>query len=376
MEPGPHGGDGRDRGLLLHLARAEDEEIADRAVQFYEKMVEATPGFPFLPGLYSGISGVGWTVEHLSGRLFSPEEEEDEDDSNQALDETLLESLGKPWTGDYDLVLGLVGRVSTPWSACRAPALWSASTAPRQLEVWGRRGRRARPDDPSGAASRASARAISLRIPQPGRGPRRPGSYALLGRICEIPALRDRAKSPLAGAVSWVLAQAYPPESPSRFATFAEDVSPCRLAWCYGDAGIAATRVGAARRTGNLDWEKEALRIALAFARSETLGDGCGVGDAGLCHGTAGAFTSSTGSIRLRRGRAGAGGPLLVERMFEQRRPDGLGGFLAYTPHHGRGGVGPQPQLPDRHCRHRLGLPPPRAPPCRRTRTASCWIFE
>lgn len=321
----------------LALAR-EDEEIADHAVQFYEKMVEATPGFPFLPGLYSGIAGVGWTVEHLAGRLFTPEEGEDEDDSNQALDETLLESLGKPWTGDYDLVLGLVGRGLYALERLPRPsALECLDGILSQLEALAEKGpegttwmtppellpEHQREQFPGGYHNLGVAHGV-------------PGVIAFLGRVSEIPSLRDRARSLLAGAVSWVLAQELPPESPSRFATFAEDATPCRLAWCYGDAGIAAALFGAARRTGNLDWEREALRIALASA--ERPPETAGVADAGLCHGTAGLLHvfnrlyQATGREELARAAR-----LWWDQTFEQRRPDGLGGFLAYTPHYGEG---------------------------------------
>ncbi len=59
-----------------------------------------------------------------------------------------------------------------------------------------------------------------------------------------------------------------------------------RLAWCYGDLGLAAALLMASRDTGRSDWEAEALQVArdAAVRPRETRG----IRDAGLCHGTAG----------------------------------------------------------------------------------------
>lgn len=61
---------------------------------------------------------------------------------------------------------------------------------------------------------------------------------------------------------------------------------PCRSAWCYGDPGIAAALLSAARASREVKWEKEALAIARTAAKRPP--DQAGVIDAGLCHGAAG----------------------------------------------------------------------------------------
>lgn len=323
--------------FFSYLAQArQDDALADTAVHFYEKMVEATPGFPFLPGLYSGVAGVGWTVEHLAGRLFSPDE--DEEDSNQPLDETLIGSLREPWKGDFDLVLGLVGLgVYALERLPRPAALECLGGILRRLEelaesqpqgtVWMTRPEllpeHQREVFPAGCHNLGMAHGI-------------PGVIALLGLLSEVDTLRDRAVSLLAGAIPWFLAQELPPESLSRFATVAEDTNPCRLAWCYGDAGIAVALLGAACRSGNPEWEREALRIATAAAERSL--ETAGVADAGLCHGAAGLvhvfnrLYQATGREDLARAAR-----LWLERTLALRRPDGLAGFLAYVPHLGEG---------------------------------------
>ena len=335
------GGAGGISIFFSYLAQArEDEAFADTAVRFYEQMVEtAVPGFPFLPGLYSGIAGVGWTVEHLAGRLFSPDGEDgDEEDSNQPLDETLIESLREPWKGDYDLVSGLTGLGVYALERLPRPSalecLGGVLDRLADLAESGPEGTTwlSRPEllpehqrelFPGGYHNLGMAHGV-------------PGVIALLGVLSGIAPLRDRAASLLAGAVPWLLAQELPPGSVSRFTDFAESSRPARLAWCYGDAGIAAALLGAARHTGNPEWEREALRVALAAAKRDP--ESAGAVDTGLCHGTAGLghvfnrLYQATGREEL----AGAA-RLWLERTLALRREEGLAGFLTYTPHRGPG---------------------------------------
>src|SRR6185369_3602711 len=92
-----------------------------------------------------------------------------------------------------------------------------------------------------------------------------PGVIALLAAACEWNVAADRARMLLDGAVAWLLGRRRSDGAIGRFAASAgpgSDPSPARLAWCYGDAGIAATLLGAARAVGRSDWTEEALVIA------------------------------------------------------------------------------------------------------------------
>ena len=60
-----------------------------------------------------------------------------------------------------------------------------------------------------------------------------------------------------------------------------------RLAWCYGDLGIATTIWQAGIALNNNDWKQEAIDIMLHSAKRRDLKEN-GVLDAGICHGTAG----------------------------------------------------------------------------------------
>jgi len=85
-----------------------DDAPAERAAQLVEKAVDVLAETPLPPNLYTGFAGVAWTMEHLRGRLF--EEDSEEEDPVQEIDEALLTPLQRsPWPGDYDLITGLVG---------------------------------------------------------------------------------------------------------------------------------------------------------------------------------------------------------------------------------------------------------------------------
>ncbi|MEM8934289.1 MAG: lanthionine synthetase LanC family protein, partial [Acidobacteriota bacterium] len=93
----------------------------------------------------------------------------------------------------------------------------------------------------------------------------------------------------LAGAGPWLLAQTLR-FGPSTF-PWMLDVDglagpSARLAWCHGDAGIAAALYGTACRVGRSDWRQAALDIALKAAQRSAATSR--VRDAGLCHGAAG----------------------------------------------------------------------------------------
>src|SRR5262249_38984636 len=106
---------------------------------------------------------------------------------------------------------------------------------------------------------------------------------------------------------------------------------PARLAWCYGDPGVAAALLSAARCTGEPAWEREALAIARRAAQRPS--DQAGVVDGGLCPGRARLGHPFNPLYQTN------GDPLLgqaarswFERTVEMRQPGrGIGGYEART---------------------------------------------
>jgi hypothetical protein len=103
-----------------------------------------------------------------------------------------------------------------------------------------------------------------------------------------------------------------------------------RLAWCYGDLGIAATVAVAAQGARRTDWRGTAHEIARAAARRPPAASG--VIDASLCHGAAGVahlfnrLYQESGDPEL-----GEAARRWLHRALAFRRPGrGIGGFRTW----------------------------------------------
>lgn len=80
------------------FSRASD---AAKAEAHLDHALDIAARLPLSPALYSGFTGIAWTLEHLHP---------DGDDPNEAVDEALLDLLDVPrWHREYDLISGLVG---------------------------------------------------------------------------------------------------------------------------------------------------------------------------------------------------------------------------------------------------------------------------
>jgi hypothetical protein len=95
-----------------------------------------------------------------------------------------------------------------------------------------------------------------------------------------------------------------------------------RLAWCCGDAGVAAALLVAPRSVNEEEWEREALAIARR------------VKDAGLCHGAAGLghifnrLFQATGEAVFREAAR-----YWFERTIEMKLTgQGIAGFSVFMP--------------------------------------------
>jgi lantibiotic biosynthesis protein len=344
----------------LAEALAADPAAADRqaelAGQRLDEAIEALASTPMSIGLYAGFPGIAWTAEHLGRRVEAqaqaepageedgePEDGED-DDVNAEIDAALLEALQRsPWNDQYDLISGLVGvgvyaveRFPRPSGVRCLEAVidrleelaerqgdevtWF--TAPELLPP------ESREQTPHGYYNLGVAHGV-------------PGVIALLGDACRLGVQAERARPLLEGAVRWLLGQRLPESSePGGFcyATFAGqgiERRAARLAWCYGDPGIAATLLAAARSVGRLDWEREALDIAVRSASAAP--ERAGVRDAGLCHG---ALSLAHLFNRFHQAGGAADGELFAgaargwyRRGLDLRQPDRpLGGFVAWGP--------------------------------------------
>lgn len=234
------------------------------------------------PSLYVGMAGVAWALEHLEPRRGR----------GAAFDPALRNLLARPgWRGNYDLILGLVGlgvyaleRLPDPTAhECLELVVAHLSELAEAL--------------PSGASWRTPARLLP-----PPQAAELPDGYYNLGLAHGVPAViallagalragvaDAGARRLLTEAVAWLLAQRLPDGESSCFPNFVaagHPPVPARTAWCYGDPGIAAALLLAARATDSAEWEAAALDLArTAGCRGP---EHARVRDTGLCHGAAG----------------------------------------------------------------------------------------
>src|SRR5882757_11253430 len=237
------------------LARTRsDPRAADAALTRLEEAVGVLATVPLTSSLYSGFTGVAWAVELVDGLLGG----EGEDRSGD-IDEALTRLLRRyPEDAPYDLVDGLTGL------GVYALARWPRpGAAPCVLGVVGQLARRARHDRDG----------VFWWTPPSWHGPRReqyrPGGVDLgvahgiagvvpfLARVHRLGLARQTVRPLLDGAVRWLLAHMLDVGSGPTVPYFAPggaEPGPARSAWCYGDPGVAAALLLAARDAGEAAW--------------------------------------------------------------------------------------------------------------------------
>jgi lantibiotic modifying enzyme len=316
--------------LCAYLSRAAlDDDV--NAPQFLAHAVNAVSAQPMDASLFGGFTGIAWAAAHLQGQLLDPE-----DDCNEGIDEALKAYLERsPWHDDYDLIVGLVGMgVYAIERLPRAPAVACLEHVVERLDELAERSVNGvtwlsppeflpewqRTLCPNGYYNLGLAHGV-------------PGVIALLGQACASGVAPQRARPLLDDAVAWLLQQRLTDSKESSFSSWTAPGikrDECRLAWCYGDAGVAAALLVAARCVNEAEWEREALAIARRAAARKP--ESAGVKDAGLCHGSAG-----LGHIfnRLFQATSEASFRETARYWFEQtlelRRPgQGIAGFSAH----------------------------------------------
>jgi hypothetical protein len=343
---------------ILHgyLAQAgHGPEHADAAVRCLQEAVTAVSNKLIEASLYGGLTGVGWALSHLQKCWPGFDGEIDAAE----IDEVLLRHLAQSsWRDNYDLVSGLVGfgvyaleRLPRPAAvACLERVIDRlAETAERREDgvTWWTNPAwlpaEGQQKSPRGYYNLGLAHGV-------------PGVIALLGLACAAGVASAKAGPLLHGPVEWLLARQGPrgfaawvePEVTRVVARFpdraTEDWSgpetapqlegisswPARLAWCYGDPGVAVALLGAARNVAEPAWEREAIVIARRAARRPS--EQAGVRDAGLCHGAAGLGHLFNRTFQATREPEFADAARFwFERTLTMRRPgEGIGGYQAW----------------------------------------------
>ncbi|RKH74049.1 Lanthionine biosynthesis cyclase LanC [Corallococcus interemptor] len=264
-------------------ASAHDAVMAERLLG---EAMDAVASRPMGATLYSGMTGVAWAVEHLTGGG-----EEEEGNGLEDVDAVLARRLGvSPWTAGFDLISGLAGL--GVYALERLPR----ADARRCLEGVVSRLAELAEERPEGLTWKTQPQWLpeEKQREQPhgrydlGVAHGVPGLIPVLAGAVRAGVAVEHAWRLLRGAWNWVMAQRLPQAGMRLPHAILPDraPSPSRPAWCYGDVGASLAMHTAARAVGEATWKADALAMAQAAASSPV--EDSGVTDVPLCHGAAG----------------------------------------------------------------------------------------
>ena len=301
-------------------------DLLDRSI---EEAMSRTPGL----SLSDGLTGVAWAVSHLCGGMLPDQD----GDPVAAVDHAVAELLADDeWEVADELLYGLAGYGI--WALERLPAPVPATVLER---IVARLVRSAEVVDDVGVAwsTRSEWLSPEARIAHPtgridlGVAHGVTGIIGFLARAVAAGIGGPPARDVLDRSVAWLLtqrAEGFGGSTMPPYVGFDLRGDSARTAWCYGDLGVAAALLAAARNLHRADWEVEAVALARTAAARD-VGKMRLMGT-GICHGTAGA------AHLFHRMYQATGDPELVRaarrwfrRTLDERRPGaGVGGFGAH----------------------------------------------
>lgn len=159
-----------------------------------------------------------------------------------------------------------------------------------------------------------------------------------LSRVINNGMIQTKVVEMLSGAVNYVLSlqrdsSKFGSHFPSYLTTdFQQPPSKSRLAWCYGDLGIALALWQAGKAIDNKEWKDKGLEIFLQSTKRRIACDTF-VADAGICHGSAGIaliFYRMYSETLLREFKEAADF-WICETLSFSKFENGLAGFRAYS---------------------------------------------
>ena len=311
----------------LRIYTATDDTVPDPEDETGRALASAIAklGDRHEPGLYGGAARVAFAVGHLSAG-------EDADLACEMIERSLLRFLGDP-IETYDLIGGLVG-IAVPVLQRIADGKASPSSEPLARGILDQLERLARPMD-EGVAWHTPPHLLPpwQREAAPdgytnlGLAHGVPGVVAILARYLNAGFDVPRVRLLLDGAVAYLRSVAGPTAG-ARYAAWLPIRSDwtVRVAWCYGDLGVAVALMAAASATGRGDWRSDALELAHGMAARSF--ESSQVNDAGICHGAAGVahlfnrLGQATGDAQLARAA-----DVWFAQTLAMRRTDPIAGF-------------------------------------------------
>jgi hypothetical protein len=263
-------------GLALahaYLAQADfGERHAERCQELLEQSIAALADVRGLGGLWHGVSGPAFVLEHLGAS--------EEEDACAELDAALAAELAASPELPAELIVGLCGR-----------GVYALERASRGVSLVGTIA------DRLVAMAEARAGGVAWRTRPTGSkaqqafAERHPDGWFNLGVAHGAPAViaflaacrtHARAREAARAGMAWLWSRRHP-AAPAAFSDVDGEPPFTRSGWCYGDEGIAAVGWQAASALEDAEWRARWLSILRDCAKRSAAAD-----EAGLCHGTAG----------------------------------------------------------------------------------------
>lgn len=328
------GGNAGQALLFAYLAKATGESkywdhVADLLSSCADRMQQDS-----LPKtLYGGFIGVAWVFAHLARQGIASADVDLSD-----VDTAVLSALERGvWRGDFDLIRGLAG--ISVYLLERIPE----TSAIQGLSLVNEELVRGASMDENGASWVTPPGMLPLRkrmkyasgVADLGMAHGAPGIVAALSRIHLGVTGNPGSERLLREAVRWILAQQLRDDPISRFPYViapGNEPEPTRLAWCYGDPGVAVALVAASDALQDRGILEHAVDVAIEAGKRT--GDDTGVADASICHGSAGLahifnrLYQATGQVALLEAAV-----YWSARTIEMREPGaGFAGYRYWLP--------------------------------------------
>ena len=271
-----------------HAAVAlEDKRLADTAWMFLDRAVQTAGEESFSLGLFDGLAGLAWTMQHLQVLLTGNAGADLTEEADEILSQVVRVS---PWTRHFDLVYGLTGMgvyaLDHPDESIARDLIGQVVERLRELAV----------HHESGISWRTPAELIQapvLREKYPngcedlGVAHGASGVLGFLARAVRAGLAPAGTLELLEEGIRWLLSRRRPDDGGSAFGAYSDpDSVSCRSAWCYGDPGVALQLLAASRTLHRADLQRLATEILVRDTKrpeEDTLADG-----PNLCHGAAG----------------------------------------------------------------------------------------
>ncbi len=329
--------------LYYYSLYAKQEESRDIAFELIGGIFDQIETSEVPHTFCEGLAGIGWGLNHLMRQGFI---EADIDDLFAELDQFSAEVLERHiQDSNFDYLQGAVGiGLYLLERHPRQPAMDSLQTLLDSLEQKAVRGPNNTvhwqtlidPSDGTMGCNFSLSHGMS-------------GIVNLLTRMAGIDRFRPRATPLIDGACAYLLERQF--GDPGLNSLFPSITSPkdspsySRLAWCYGDLGVALGFSHAGEATNNNLWQKTAREIFLHSEKRREQRQ-TGVQDACVCHGSAGnahifnrAF-QRLGDASMRE----AAVYWLNESLDHAKYPDGYAGYKMRHPEI-KGGWQPEANL-------------------------------